>query len=269
MPGRQDLIFPHHVPKSPIAKRLSGMSVRYWMHNGFVNVDKEKMSKSLGNFVTVRNVLERNDAEGFRWFLLGAHYRGPIQFDSEKLDDGRVVFPGVDEAERRVDHVYAAAARLRELAALQAPMPAKLPSELTLYQAAGEKAEAAAARARRRFDYDRRDGADRERVGGQRAGDLCSSAGKIRRFRPRRSGSRADDAPSHGAQPRLFRPGEAYARHASAPPFARGLTSARSGQGRRTRGGSQRFRARRRYARIAALAVALRRHERLGWTSSQ
>jgi cysteinyl-tRNA synthetase len=148
--GGMDLIFPHHeneIAQSEAACPGHGPFARIWMHNGFVNVDKEKMSKSLGNFVTVRNVLERNDPEGFRWFLLAAHYRGPIQFETEKLVDGRVVFPGVDEAERRVDHVYAAAARLRELAALQAPIPEKLPSELTLYRTAGEKAEARASAA--------------------------------------------------------------------------------------------------------------------------
>jgi cysteinyl-tRNA synthetase len=64
------------------------------------------MSKSLGNFVTIKDVLARNDPEGFRYYLLGTHYRGPLAFDLEKLESGRVVFPGVDEAERRVDYLY-------------------------------------------------------------------------------------------------------------------------------------------------------------------
>ena len=64
------------------------------------------MSKSLGNFVTVRDVLARNDAEALRYFFLGAHYRVPVSFDVEKLDGGRVVFPSLDEAERRVDYLY-------------------------------------------------------------------------------------------------------------------------------------------------------------------
>jgi cysteinyl-tRNA synthetase len=71
-----------------------------------LNVDSEKMSKSLGNFVTVRDILARNDAEAMRYFFLGAHYRGPINFDVEKKEDGRVVFPSLDEAERRVDYLY-------------------------------------------------------------------------------------------------------------------------------------------------------------------
>jgi cysteinyl-tRNA synthetase len=118
--GGMDLIFPHHeneIAQSEAAYPGEGPFARCWMHNGFVNIDKEKMSKSLGNFVTLGDVLSRNDAEGFRWFLLGVHYRGPVQFDTEKLEDGRVVFPGVDEAERRVDYLYAAWERLTALVA--------------------------------------------------------------------------------------------------------------------------------------------------------
>ena len=114
------------------------------MHNGFVNVDKEKMSKSLGNFVTVRDVLERNDPEGFRWFLLGAQYRGPLQFETEQLPSGRVIFPGVDEAERRVDYVYGALQRLRELLATDSTSPGKLPQELVPFRERVLKAEQAA-----------------------------------------------------------------------------------------------------------------------------
>jgi cysteinyl-tRNA synthetase len=119
------------------------------MHNGFVNVDKEKMSKSLGNFVTVRDVLARNDAEGFRWFLLAAHYRGPIQFDTQQLEDGRVIFPGVDEAERRVDYLFSTVDRLNELgrSAADFTVPGKLAPELqklkTELQAASAQADAA------------------------------------------------------------------------------------------------------------------------------
>jgi cysteinyl-tRNA synthetase len=131
--GGMDLIFPHHeneIAQSEAASPEKGDYVRCWMHNGFVNVDKEKMSKSLGNFVTVRDVLARNDAEGFRWFLLAAHYRGPIQFDTEQLPDGRVIFPGVDEAERRVDYLFSTVERLSELGSSDAPAPGKPPPEL-------------------------------------------------------------------------------------------------------------------------------------------
>ncbi len=131
--GGMDLIFPHHeneIAQSEAAEPGGGDYAHCWMHNGFVNVDKEKMSKSLGNFVTVRDVLARNDAEGFRWFLLAAHYRGPIQFDTEHAPDGRVVFPGVDEAERRVDYLFATVERLTELTSAGLTTPGKLPPEL-------------------------------------------------------------------------------------------------------------------------------------------
>ena len=145
--GGMDLIFPHHeneIAQSEAAQPGKGDYVRCWMHNGFVNVDKEKMSKSLGNFVTVRDVLERNDAEGFRWFLLAAHYRGPIQFDTEQTADGRVVFPGVDEAERRVDYLFATLERLSELTRAGITAPGKLPPELLKAKAELEGATAQA-----------------------------------------------------------------------------------------------------------------------------
>ena len=145
--GGMDLIFPHHeneVAQSEAAHPGAGPLAKLWMHNGFVNVDKEKMSKSLGNFVTVRDVLQRNDAEGFRWFLLGAQYRGPVQFDTEQLPSGRVVFPGVDEAERRVDYVYGALQRLRELVSLGLTSPGKLPPELVPFRERVLKAETTA-----------------------------------------------------------------------------------------------------------------------------
>ena len=105
--GGMDLIFPHHENEIAQSEALFGPNMaNVWLHGGFLEVDKEKMSKSLGNFVTIRDVLERNDPEALRYFLLGTHYRGPLSFDVEKRDDGRVVFPSVDEAERRVEYLY-------------------------------------------------------------------------------------------------------------------------------------------------------------------
>ena len=63
------------------------MFVNYWMHNGFVRVDNEKMSKSLGNFFTIREVLARYDAEVVRFFILRAHYRSPLNYSDHHLDD--------------------------------------------------------------------------------------------------------------------------------------------------------------------------------------
>jgi cysteinyl-tRNA synthetase len=117
--GGMDLIFPHHeneIAQSEAAHPGEGDFVGTWIHNGFVNVDKEKMAKSLGNFVTVADVYERYDPEALRYFLMTVQYRGPIAFETDKREDGRVVFPGIAEAERRVDYLYATVERLAELA---------------------------------------------------------------------------------------------------------------------------------------------------------
>jgi cysteinyl-tRNA synthetase len=145
--GGMDLIFPHHeneIAQTEAAEPDHGPLARIWVHNGFLNVDREKMSKSLGNFVTVGDVFERNDPEALRYFFLCAHYRGPIQFDSEKLADGRVVFPGVDEAERRLDHAYQALRRLDDMGRVGLTAPAKLAPELLAYRTAADKAVVAA-----------------------------------------------------------------------------------------------------------------------------
>jgi cysteinyl-tRNA synthetase len=149
--GGMDLIFPHHeneIAQAEAAHPHDGDFAHAWMHNGFVNVDKEKMSKSLGNFVTMRDVFQRNDPEALRLYLLGVHYRGPIQFETEQLASGRVVFPGVDDTERRVDYLYATRERLKAMAEHQTD-GAKVPKELAAAHAvassAKQKADAALA----------------------------------------------------------------------------------------------------------------------------
>ncbi len=153
--GGMDLIFPHHeneIAQSEGAYPDAGPFARTWIHNGFVNVDKEKMAKSLGNFVTIRDVYARNDAEALRYFLLGVHYRGPIAFDTEKLEDGRVVFPGVVEAEKRVDYLYSTVERLTGLARDAGNAPdAKLPAAIAPM---AKVADEAIARARTALDDD-------------------------------------------------------------------------------------------------------------------
>ncbi len=122
--GGMDLIFPHHeneIAQSEAAHPGEGDFASCWMHNGFVNVDREKMSKSLGNFVTVRDVLARNDPEALRLFLVSHHYRGPVGFDVEKLDGGRVVFPAIDEAERKVDYLYTTLSRIDAMTVAATP----------------------------------------------------------------------------------------------------------------------------------------------------
>jgi len=88
--GGMDLQFPHH--ENEIAQSVGvsgGPFVNYWLHNGFLNVDSEKMSKSLGNFFTIRDVLERYDGQTLRFFMLRAHYRSAINFSDANLDDAR------------------------------------------------------------------------------------------------------------------------------------------------------------------------------------
>jgi cysteinyl-tRNA synthetase len=142
--GGMDLIFPHHeneIAQSEAAHPEAGPFASIWMHNGFVNVDKEKMAKSLGNFVTVRDVFQRNDPEALRYYLLTVHYRGPITFETEKLENGRVVFPGVTEAERKVDYIYLTLERLRELGRMSvADTLVTMPPELVPFAKAAHEA---------------------------------------------------------------------------------------------------------------------------------
>ncbi len=88
--GGMDLQFPHHENEIAQSEGASGSTfVNVWMHNGFLNVDNEKMSKSLGNFFTIRDVLARYDGETVRFFMLRTHYRSPFNFSDANLDDAR------------------------------------------------------------------------------------------------------------------------------------------------------------------------------------
>ena len=88
--GGQDLQFPHHENEIAQSEAASGGPMaNVWMHNGLLNVDNEKMSKSLGNFFTIRDVLKRYDGETLRFFTLRTHYRSPVNFSDLNLDDAR------------------------------------------------------------------------------------------------------------------------------------------------------------------------------------
>jgi cysteinyl-tRNA synthetase len=88
--GGEDLQFPHHENEIAQSEGASGHRfVNYWMHNAFVQVDKEKMSKSLGNFFTVRDILKKYDPEVVRFFILRAHYRSPLNYSDQHLDDAK------------------------------------------------------------------------------------------------------------------------------------------------------------------------------------
>jgi cysteinyl-tRNA synthetase len=107
--GGQDLQFPHHeneIAQSEAAHSVDGQPCQmanYWMHNGFVRVDDEKMSKSLGNFFTIREVLQKYDAEVVRFFILRAHYRSPLNYSDKHLDDAKQALTRLYTALRGVE----------------------------------------------------------------------------------------------------------------------------------------------------------------------
>ena len=85
--GGEDLIFPHHENEIAQSEAANGVEFsKYWMHNGFLNIDNKKMSKSLGNFFTVREIGEKYDLQVLRFFMLQAHYRSPLNFSAELME---------------------------------------------------------------------------------------------------------------------------------------------------------------------------------------
>lgn len=146
--GGQDLVFPHHENEIAQSEAVCHCQLaRFWVHNGFVQVNAEKMSKSLGNFKTIRDILESYLPETLRFFLLGKHYRSPIDFTPE----------GMDEAEKAQHRVYSALleagkalgrsswkknplpqALLEEWAALPRAFEAALDDDLNTAQALGQ-----------------------------------------------------------------------------------------------------------------------------------
>ncbi len=102
--GGQDLQFPHHENEIAQSEGAHGHTfVDYWIHNGFVRVDNEKMSKSLGNFFTVREILKKYDAEVVRFFILRAHYRSPLNYSDQHLDDAKQALTRLYTALRATD----------------------------------------------------------------------------------------------------------------------------------------------------------------------
>jgi cysteinyl-tRNA synthetase len=103
--GGADLLFPHHENEIAQSEAFTGKPfAKYWVHNGFITIDKEKMSKSLGNFFTIKEVLDKFNSEVLRFFLLSTHYRSPIEFSDEQLR----------EAERSIDRYYTTIVRVND-----------------------------------------------------------------------------------------------------------------------------------------------------------
>ncbi|MFH1102341.1 MAG: cysteine--tRNA ligase [Pseudomonadota bacterium] len=104
--GGKDLVFPHHENEIAQSEAAFGKPfVKYWIHNGFININQEKMSKSLGNFLKVKDILKTYHPEAVRLFLLSKHYRSPIDFTT----------PSMDEATSNLDKVYALFSRIEEM----------------------------------------------------------------------------------------------------------------------------------------------------------
>ena len=103
--GGADLLFPHHENEIAQSEAFTGKPfARYWIHNGFITIDKEKMSKSIGNFFTIKEVLDKFDPEVVRFFLLSTHYRSPIEFSDEQLR----------ESESSIDRYYTTVLRIND-----------------------------------------------------------------------------------------------------------------------------------------------------------
>jgi cysteinyl-tRNA synthetase len=114
--GGQDLTFPHHENEIAQSEAASGKAfARYWMHNGYITIDDEKMSKSRGNFFTVRDILKAYDGETVRFFLLSGHYRNPINFNRDMMDQAKAGLTRMRNAERTLRHLAASGADAEDL----------------------------------------------------------------------------------------------------------------------------------------------------------
>jgi cysteinyl-tRNA synthetase len=128
--GGSDLIFPHHENEIAQSEGAFGTFARYWMHSGMLNFGGEKMSKSLGNVVTIRRAAETHDLEALRLLLISVHYRSPASFSIARDDAGQPVYPDLDEAEARLDYFYRTLDRLDAFVGTLAAAPTPPASDL-------------------------------------------------------------------------------------------------------------------------------------------
>ncbi|MBQ8043268.1 MAG: cysteine--tRNA ligase, partial [Clostridia bacterium] len=105
--GGEDLIFPHHENEIAQSEAANGkLFAKYWMHNGFLNIDNKKMSKSLGNFFTVREIGEKYPLQVIRFFMLSSHYRGPINFSEELVASAKTGLDRILTAVDNLEYLY-------------------------------------------------------------------------------------------------------------------------------------------------------------------
>ncbi len=113
--GGEDLIFPHHENEIAQSEAANGKEfARYWMHNAFLNIDNRKMSKSLGNFRTVREISEQYDLQVLRFFMLSAHYRSPLNFSAELMEASKNGLERILNATDNLKHLIASVAKRRD-----------------------------------------------------------------------------------------------------------------------------------------------------------
>ncbi len=113
--GGQDLAFPHHENEIAQSEALTGKPfAHYWLHNGYINIDNEKMSKSLGNFVLVHDIIKEIDPEVLRFFMLSVHYRNPINYNKELLDSAHASLERIKTAYENVKHRKQSSTNLTE-----------------------------------------------------------------------------------------------------------------------------------------------------------
>ena len=106
--GGEDLQFPHHENEIAQSEAANGVTfARYWMHNGFLNIDNKKMSKSLGNFFTVREIGEKYDLQVLRFFMLSAHYRSPLNFSADLMQSSKTSLDRILTAADNLKHLIA------------------------------------------------------------------------------------------------------------------------------------------------------------------
>jgi cysteinyl-tRNA synthetase len=188
--GGLDLIFPHHeneIAQSTCAHKGAPF-VRYWMHNGYLTVNGEKMSKSLGNFFTVCDLLAKAPGEAIRFYMLGTHYRQPLDWT---LD-------GLAEAKRGLDRLYGALRAVGDIAAEDAPVPdgvrAALEDDLNTPLAIAQLHEVATALNKAEIDAERARLKGALLAGGTLLGFLTADPEAWFKWAPEDSGCGFDDA---------------------------------------------------------------------------
>jgi len=140
--GGRDLIFPHHENEIAQSEGVSGKPfVKYWLHNGFVNINQEKMSKSLGNFFTIRDILKSYNPEVVRFFILTAHYRSPVDFSDQNLKEAQAglsrFYEALQLAAEAVEGVPESDVAAQEGAELEAQFRAAMDDDFNTAQAIG------------------------------------------------------------------------------------------------------------------------------------